>query len=86
MFIVLKKTLDQEHIDIKVKMHNKIKTSKHKIRRRVGYSSEDGQYKCYNCLAYFKVEITLEDKTFKKIIVILIKLHTCLHFGLHRRP
>jgi hypothetical protein len=58
--------MDQEHIDIKVKIHNNIKTSKHKIRRRVGYSSEDGQYKFYSCLAYFKVEITLEDKIFKK--------------------
>lgn len=78
--------MDQEHIDIKVKIHNHVKTSKRKIRRSVGYSSEDGQYKFYSCLAYFKVEITLEDKTFKKIIVILINLHVCLHFGLHRRP
>ena len=43
--------MDQEHIDIKVKIHNNVKTSKHNIRRRVGYSSEDGQYKQYSCTA-----------------------------------
>lgn len=52
--------MDQEHIDIKVKIHNNVKTSKHKIRRRVDNSSEDCQYMFYSRLEYFKVEIRLK--------------------------
>jgi hypothetical protein len=66
-FIVLKNIGSRTHRYQNKNTLHSVKTSQHKIRRRVGYSSDDGQYKFYSCLAYFKVNITLEDKAFKKL-------------------
>jgi hypothetical protein len=74
--------MDEEYINVQI---NNLRILKDKISRIVGYSSEDGQCNFYNCLAYLKVEISLEDKTFKTIIVTLIRLWRRLHIGLHRR-